>query len=63
MARSTAILNKSTTAEPLEFWVKTSSNGAQKAYYWNRRTFPISLNEVLVAEAQGIAVRVAAPDF
>lgn len=63
MTRSAAILNKATTSEPLEFWIKTSSNGTQKAYYYHGRKFPISLDEVLAAEAQGIAVRVEAPAF
>lgn len=63
MSRSAMILAKHNTDNPLEFWVKTSNNGTRKAYYWHRRTFSISLDEVLVAEAQGIATRVNAPAF
>ena len=54
---------KATTDSPIEFWVKTSSNGTQRAYYWNSRKWSVALDIALMAEAQGIATRVEAPAF
>ena len=63
MTRTPVALKNSTTTEPLEFWIKTSSNGTERAYYWHTRKMPIELNMILMAEAQGTAVRVTEPAF
>lgn len=63
MTRTTAILRKHSTSQPLHFWVATTKSGEQRAYYFAGRKQPLSLQEVLLAEAQGIAVRTEAPAF
>lgn len=65
MSRSAMILNKATTADPLEFWVKNTKAGKPRAYHYCRHTgkTAISLTECELAEATGTAIRVNEPEF